>query len=75
MGELGDLGDLAIWRGWPKSCELDVVRLGCWSVGLLVCWSVGVLGGLALGELGELVAGDPFFDAFFVTFLSKDREG
>ena len=74
MGELGDLGDLAIAQILRTGCSAVGV-LVCWSVGLLVCWSVGVLGGLALGELGELVAGDPFFDAFFVTFLSKDREG
>ena len=55
--------------------SVGVLETGCSAVGVLVCWSVGVFGGLAVGELRELVAGDPFFDAFFVTFLSKDKEG
>ena len=58
---VGELEGLASWRDWRIGVVGKLEALTSWRR-----WRVG-----RVGELGELLAGDPFFDAFFVPFREQ----
>ena len=49
------------WSNWRIGVVGKLDALASWK-----CWRVG-----RVDELGELLAGDPFFDAFFVRFCEQ----